>query len=92
MDDIWISGHLDRRGVKKYAVPGSARLRTVRQQAGTMRLDVFVVARPSFRHETAAFFRDTWSVFSWPFGLDYRLRALLRVWPKTGRAPRKTVS
>src|SRR5437588_95094 len=30
MDDIWISGNLDRRGVEKYVVPTSAMMRTAR--------------------------------------------------------------
>jgi hypothetical protein len=88
MDDIWISGHLDRRGVKKYVVPASTMMATVRQQSGTMSLVRFVVMRPSLRHETAAFFRDTWNVLSWPFGLDYRLRQLLPSWMRTKRRQR----
>jgi hypothetical protein len=64
MDDIWISGCLDRRGIKKYVVPASAMMRTVRQQWGTMTL--YDVPRGSVRNntETIKFFRDTWNVFS----------------------------
>jgi hypothetical protein len=36
MDDIWISGNLDRRRVEKFAVPTSAMMRTVPQQSRTM--------------------------------------------------------
>lgn len=80
MDDIWISGCLDRRGVDKYVVPASAMMRSVRQQSGTMTL--YHVPKGSVRSntETIRFFRDTWNVLSWPFGLDYRLRALLPGW------------
>src|SRR4030095_2633180 len=38
MDDIWISGCLDRRGVQKYIVPTSRMMRTVHQQVGTRTL------------------------------------------------------
>lgn len=64
VDDIWISGCLDRRGVEKYVVPASAMMRTVRQQWGTMTL--YDVPRGSGRNNTEAikFFRDTWNVFS----------------------------
>jgi hypothetical protein len=64
MDDIWISGCLDRRGIKKYAVPASAMMRSVRQQWGTMTL--YDVPKGPTRSNTEAieFFRDTWNVFS----------------------------
>jgi len=64
MDDIWISGCLDRRGVKKYVVPASAMMRTVRQQWGTMTL--YDVPKGAVRTNTEAIehFRDTWNVFS----------------------------
>ena len=64
MDDIWISGCLDRRGVKKYVVPASAMMRTVPQQWGTMTL--YDVPKGPVRTNTEAiqFFRDTWNVFS----------------------------
>jgi hypothetical protein len=82
MDDIWISGCLDRRGVEKYVVPASAMMRSVRQQSGTMSL--YDVPKGSVRSntETIKFFRDTWNVLSWPFGLDYRLRKILPGWIK----------
>ena len=64
VDDIWISGCLDRRGIKKYAVPASAMMRSVRQQWGTMTL--YDVPGGSVRSNTEAieFFRETWDVFS----------------------------
>ena len=69
MDDIWISGWLDRRKIEKYVVPASAMMRTVREQAGTMTLhDVPEGRRPS-NNEAIAFFRDTWNVFSPRFSI-----------------------
>jgi hypothetical protein len=92
VDDIWISGCLDRRGIEKYVVPASAMMRTVREQWGTMTL--YDVPKGSVRSNTEAikFFRDTWNVFSWPFGLDCRLRALLPAWLVKRRARRKKLS
>jgi hypothetical protein len=91
VDDIWISGCLDRRGIEKYVVPASAMMRTVREQWGTMTL--YDVPKGSGRSNTEAirFFRDTWNVFSWPFGLNYRLRALIPPWLRTRRARRNNV-
>ena len=66
MDDIWISGWLDRRGVEKYIVPTSAMMRTVRRQLGTMTLHDVPNGRRYNNNETIAFFRDTWTVFSEP--------------------------
>ena len=64
MDDIWISAHLDRRGFKKYVVPASRMMRSVRAQSGTMTL--YHVPKGSVRSNTEVirFFRDTWNVFS----------------------------
>jgi Glycosyl transferase family 2 len=64
MDDIWISGNLDRRSVEKYAVPASAMMRTVRQQSGTMSLHRVPRDRTYHNNETVEYFRDTWNVFS----------------------------
>ncbi len=64
MDDIWISGNLDRRGVEKYVVPASAMMRTVRQQAGTMSLHRVPRGRTYHNNEVVEYFRDTWNVFS----------------------------
>jgi hypothetical protein len=64
VDDIWISAHLDRRGVDKYVVPASQMMRSVRAQSGTMTL--YHVPKGSVRTNTEVirFFRDTWKVFS----------------------------
>ncbi|MEY2530128.1 MAG: hypothetical protein QOI96_213 [Verrucomicrobiota bacterium] len=80
MDDIWISGNLDRRGVQKYVVPTSSMMRTVPQQVGTMTLYRVPRSRRHNNHQTALYFRDTWDVLSAPFGLDYRVRQLLPSW------------
>jgi hypothetical protein len=87
MDDIWISGNLDRRGVQKYVVPTSSMMRTVPQQVGTMTLYRVPRSRRHNNHQTALFFRDTWDVLSAPFGLDYRARQFLPSWiiPRTAR-------
>src|SRR5260370_35654157 len=61
MDDIWISGNLDRRGVEKYAVPVSAMMRTVRQQTGTMSLHLVPRGRTYHNNEIVEYFRDTCS-------------------------------
>src|SRR5438067_5243615 len=64
MDDIWISGNLDRRGVEKYVVPTSAMMRTARQQAGTMSLHRVPRGRTYHNNEVVEYFRGTWNVFS----------------------------
>jgi Glycosyl transferase family 2 len=64
MDDIWISGCLDRRGVAKYLVPTSGMMRTVRQQYGTMTLHDVPNGRRYNNNEAIAFFSDSWNVFS----------------------------
>ncbi len=64
MDDIWISGCLDRRGVEKYVVPASAMMQTVRRQSGTMTLHDVPNGRRHNNNETIVFFSDTWNVFS----------------------------
>jgi hypothetical protein len=64
MDDIWISGWLDRRGVEKYVVPASAMMRTALRQLGTMTLHDVPKGRRHNNNETIAFFSDSWNVFS----------------------------
>lgn len=64
VDDIWISGCLDRRGVEKYVVPGSRMIRSVLRQIGTMTLHDVPNGRRHSNNETIAFFGDTWNVFS----------------------------
>jgi len=64
MDDIWISGQLDRRGIEKYVVPASRMMRSVRAQSGTMTL--YHVPKGSVRSNTEVikYFRRDWNVFS----------------------------
>jgi hypothetical protein len=64
MDDIWISGCLDRRGVEKYIVPTSEMMRTVFRQRWTMTLHDVPNGRRHNNNETIAFFSDSWKVFS----------------------------
>jgi hypothetical protein len=64
MDDIWISGWLDRRNIDKYIVPASGMMRAVRRQAGTMTLHDVPEGRRQRNNETIAFFRETWDVFA----------------------------
>jgi hypothetical protein len=63
MDDIWISGCLDRRKIDKYVVPASAMMRTVRRQRGTMTLGEVPNGRRQSNNEVIRFFADTWNVF-----------------------------
>jgi hypothetical protein len=64
MDDIWISGCLDRRGVEKYIVPTSSMMRTVNRQRGTMTLHDVPNGRRKSNDDAIAFFSDSWKVFS----------------------------
>ena len=66
MDDIWISGSLDRRGVKKYVVPSSTRLRSVKQQQRAMSLHDVPRGRQANNNEVIEFFRPGWNVFPEP--------------------------
>src|SRR5216117_2475924 len=61
IDDIWISAWLSRRGVKRYVVPASAMMRSVRRQRRTVSLNE-IPGRQKLNNETIAFFRDTWDV------------------------------
>jgi hypothetical protein len=63
MDDIWISGWLSRRGVKRYVVPASAMMRSVWRQKRTLSLHDVPEGRQYYNNETIAFFGDTWDVF-----------------------------
>jgi hypothetical protein len=64
MDDIWISGWLARRNVKRYAVPTSAMMRSVWRQRRTLSLHDVPSGRQHNNNETIAFFRDSWDVFA----------------------------
>src|SRR5213592_817236 len=61
IDDIWISGWLSRRGVKRYVVPASAMMRSVRRQRQTVSLNK-IRGRQKLNNETIAFFRDAWDI------------------------------
>ena len=63
MDDIWISGWLSRRGVKRYVVPASAMMRSVLRQRRTLTLHDVPQGRQYQNNESIAFFGDTWDVF-----------------------------
>lgn len=64
MDDIWISGCLDRRGIEKYIVPTSRMMRTVYRQRWTMTLHDVPNGRHHNNNEAIAFFSDSWKIFS----------------------------
>jgi len=64
MDDIWISGCLDRRGIKKYVIPSSKGHFSARQQSRTMTLHDVPNGRHANNNETIAFFRSSWNVFA----------------------------
>ncbi|MGE5214780.1 MAG: glycosyltransferase [Nitrospirota bacterium] len=64
MDDIWISGSLARRNVKRYAVPTSTMMRSVWRQRRTLTLHDVPNGRQHNNNETIAFFRDSWDVFA----------------------------
>lgn len=94
MDDIWISGHLDRRGVEKFAVPASAMMRTVRQQSGTMSLHRVPRGRTYHNNQLVEYFRDSWNVFSsrWTMALSIFPKLLYAVQSKTETKSRSTSS
>jgi hypothetical protein len=64
MDDIWISGCLACRDVKRYVVPASAMMRSVRRQRRTLSLHDVPNGRQYNNNETIAFFGKTWDVFA----------------------------
>jgi len=61
IDDIWISGWLSRRGVKRYVVPASAMMRSVRRQRQTVSLNK-IRGRQKLNNEIIAFFPDAWDI------------------------------
>jgi hypothetical protein len=63
IDDIWISAWLSRGGVKRYVVPASAMMRSVRRQRRTVSLNK-IRGRQKLNNEVIAFFRDAWDVFA----------------------------
>jgi len=64
MDDIWISGCLTHRNVKRYVVPASAMMRSVFRQRRTLSLHDVPNERQYNNNETIAFFGKTWDVFA----------------------------
>jgi len=64
MDDIWISGCLTRHGVKRYVVPATAMMRSVRRQRRTLSLHDVPDGRQYNNNETIAFFAAAWDVFA----------------------------
>lgn len=66
MDDMWISGHLERRGVEKYIIPASTMMRTALRQLGTMTLHDVPNGRRIHNNQTIAFFDANWKVFTSP--------------------------
>ena len=64
MDDIWISGCLDRRGIEKYIIPTSRMMKTVNRQRWTMTLHDVPNGRRHNNNEAIEFFADSWNVFS----------------------------
>lgn len=63
MDDIWISGRLDRLGIKKYVVPASKMMRAVPAQRSTMMLSDVPNGAVRSNTEVINFFRDDWTEF-----------------------------
>jgi hypothetical protein len=61
IDDIWISGWLSRRGVKRYVVPGSAMMKSVLRQRWTVSLNM-IPGRQKLNNPIIAFFSDDWDV------------------------------
>jgi len=61
IDDIWISAFLARANVKRYVVPASAMMRSVRRQRRTVSLNK-IPGRQKLNNETIAFFRDAWDI------------------------------
>src|SRR6266581_5199619 len=64
MDDIWISGCLSCRKVKRYVVPASAMMRSVFRQRRTLSLHDVPSGRQQNNNETIAFFGDSWDIFA----------------------------
>ncbi len=63
MDDMWINGCLERRGVEKYVIPASNMMRTDIRQFGTMMLHDVPNGR-RHNNKTVEFFSSSWSIFT----------------------------
>jgi hypothetical protein len=66
VDDIWISGYLERQGVEKYIVPASGTMRTVRDQLGTMTLLEVPSGRERSNYDVVNFFQEKYGVLCLP--------------------------
>jgi hypothetical protein len=64
MDDMWISGCLERHGVGKYIIPASDMMRTALRQLGTMTLHDVPRGRRHHNNQTIEFFSESWKVFT----------------------------
>jgi hypothetical protein len=64
MDDIWVSGWLARRNVKRWAIPASTMMRSVWRQRRTLSLHDVPNGRQHNNNETIAFFGDAWDIFA----------------------------
>ena len=64
MDDMWISGCLERHGVQKYIIPASDMMRTALRQLGTMTLHDVPKGRRHHNNQTIEFFSESWKVFT----------------------------
>ena len=65
MDDMWINGCLERRGVEKYVIPASNMMRTDIRQFGTMMLHDVPNGR-RHNNKTVEFFSSSWNIFTSP--------------------------
>jgi len=63
IDDIWISAWLSRRGGKRYVVPASAMMRSVRRQRRTVSLNK-IEGLQKLNNEIIAFFCDAWDILA----------------------------
>ena len=64
MDDMWISGCLERRGVEKYVIPASNMMRTDIRQLGTMMLHDVPPNGRRHNDKTVEFFSSSWNIFT----------------------------
>jgi len=63
MDDMWISGYLERRGVEKYVIAASNTMRTAIRQLGTMMLHDVPNGR-RYNNKTVELFSSSWNIFT----------------------------
>jgi hypothetical protein len=64
MDDMWVSGCLEKRGVEKFIIPASHMMRTAWRQLGTMTLHEVPSGRRHHNNQTIAFFSENWKLFT----------------------------